>query len=388
MLRLLRLTRMVRLIRAVPDLVTLLRSMTVAFRSVFSTMILLLIFIYLFAVMFRSQLRVDSSTPLETRIFLQQKMSRLPSIMWTLLFSGTFLDSPAKCAVNLVEVSTPLALAFVVFAICTAFVLLNMLVGLLCQVVNEVSSVEKERNTITYVKSKLMGVLQSLDTDGNGTISKEEFNQLLKNEEAVQALEELGVDVPNLLSLSDHLFEPSDALPAVGTCLTKNSDASTPSSSETVSETSPHITFADFMERVICLRPTKSPSGVDIVELRKLILGSQRNLLRRLDALEDTGHGLRSQVQSMQALARRFSTEESAAALAPLLLQTQSSEMQRPKEDQSVTCGGKRAIQRGTPKQSVRSVVASPTSPLCSRKRRADGNSEASRKPTETSLLL
>ena len=57
LLRLLRLTRMVRLMRAVPELVTLLRSMVIALRSVLSTLGLLFMFMYVFAIIIKSQLR-------------------------------------------------------------------------------------------------------------------------------------------------------------------------------------------------------------------------------------------------------------------------------------------------------------------------------------------
>jgi len=251
--------------------------------------------------------------------YLKQNMLRLPDTMWTLLLSGAFLDSPAKCANNLMEVSVPLAFVFILFVILAAFLLLNMLVGLLCEVVNAVTSVEKERITVAYVKCKLMGVLQSLDTDGNGTISKDEFNQMLNIPEAVQALTELGVDVPNLLSLSDHLFEAPDAFQKVGTCLTKNTGDSSPDSSGILVEESEQMTFADFLEMVIRLRSTNKPSVLDIVDLRKLILDSQKNVHKGIDALEGTGHELLSQIQNMQALAKRLSSQTCAAALAPLV---------------------------------------------------------------------
>merc|ERR1719210_951790 len=84
---------------------------------------------------------------------------------------------------------------------------LNMLIGGLCAVVTAVAAAEKEKALVNYVKSKLFDVLHRLDEDQNGTISKSEFDQLVHIPEAVTALNELGVDVQNLMSLADFLFE-------------------------------------------------------------------------------------------------------------------------------------------------------------------------------------
>merc|ERR1719454_2719619 len=97
---------------------------------------------------------------------------------------------------------------FLIFVLVSALMVLNMLIGVLCAVVTAVAAAEKEKVLISFVKSRLIDVLQSLDQDGNGTISKPEFDQLLAIPEAVQALVDLGVDVNNLLSLADHLFDP------------------------------------------------------------------------------------------------------------------------------------------------------------------------------------
>lgn len=135
------------------------------------------------------------------------KFGRVPDAMWTLLLSGTFLDNISLVANRLLEQSPFLTGLFIIFVMLSSFTILNMLVGLLCEVVDAVACAEKEKVMVGYVRSKLMGVLEKLDEDGNGTISRDEFDQLLQIPEAVQALEELGVDVQNLVSLSDHLFE-------------------------------------------------------------------------------------------------------------------------------------------------------------------------------------
>lgn len=204
LLRLLRLTRMVRLMRAVPELCTLLRSVAVALRSVLSTLALLLIFMYIFAIIFRSQVKPGDS-PL-----LEERFGRLFASMWTLLLNGTFLDNISRLANELLETNPGLTVVFIIFVMLSAYTVLNMLVGLLCEVVDAVAAAEKEKAVVGYVKSRLMDVLEELDEDGNGTISRTEFNLLLDIPEAKSALADLGVDVNNLFSLADHLFEAEE----------------------------------------------------------------------------------------------------------------------------------------------------------------------------------
>merc|ERR1719313_1380188 len=63
LLRLLRLTRMVRLMRSVPELLTLIKGIVAATRSVGSAMMLLIIFTYVFAIIFTGVYRELEALP-------------------------------------------------------------------------------------------------------------------------------------------------------------------------------------------------------------------------------------------------------------------------------------------------------------------------------------
>merc|ERR1719316_884742 len=65
LLRLLRLTRMVRLMRSVPEVLTLIKGMAAASRSVASTMGLLVSFIYIFSIIFTQQYKDHPNEDLE-----------------------------------------------------------------------------------------------------------------------------------------------------------------------------------------------------------------------------------------------------------------------------------------------------------------------------------
>lgn len=291
MMRLLRLTRMVRLMRSVPELLTLLKGMGIAARSVAYTLLLLLIIMYVFGIVFKSQLAEPEDPE------LQGYFDNIPRSMWTLLFAGCLVDDINSIAEAVLAENWMMGMFFLLFVLIASLMVLNMLVGVLCAVVTAVAAAEKEKVLISFVKTRLIGVLQTLDEDGNGTISKTEFDQLLAIPEAVQALIDLGVDVNNLLSLADHLFDPDE-----GDEDKKDGKANPPADIDpellALAQLSPEeqkkldaeeqrsMTFADFLEMVIRLRSDNQPSVADVVDIRKLIYKGQRQATKRLHHLE------------------------------------------------------------------------------------------------------
>merc|ERR1719379_2255067 len=88
---------------------------------------------------------------------------------------------------------------------------MNMLIGVLCEVMSEVSFAEKENAAIDLMKRSVLLMLKSIDEDGSGEISKEEMHHVVNHPEAVQVLEELEVDVNYFVEMSDMLFDDEDS---------------------------------------------------------------------------------------------------------------------------------------------------------------------------------
>merc|ERR1719149_7278 len=84
--RLLRLARMTRLAKAAPEMVTLLKGIFTALRSVFFTVVLLGILLFLFGIVFRNL--EDTYAELKPLGYFQT----VATSMWTLLVHGVFLD--------------------------------------------------------------------------------------------------------------------------------------------------------------------------------------------------------------------------------------------------------------------------------------------------------
>ena len=82
--------------------------------------------------------------------------------------------------------------------------MMNMLIGVVCEVMSNVATPEKEKNLITWTKQKMQEVLSNtgFDLDTDGQISKTEFEHLLEHQGAVSVLQEVGVDVEALLDIA------------------------------------------------------------------------------------------------------------------------------------------------------------------------------------------
>lgn len=202
LLRLLRLTRMARLMRAIPELLVLLKGMAAAARSVFSTLVLLILFTYVFAIIFKQQVGENDN--------LAYFFNTIPEAMWNLLLVGTLLDNITD-VLNLLRKEAPVMCAvFLFWVLLSSFTILNMLIGVLCEVVAAVAEAEKEQNVVNYVKDTLLGVLDTFDLDGNRKLSESEFAAFCSHPATKEPLEAIEVDVDNLKSLTDVIFSKSD----------------------------------------------------------------------------------------------------------------------------------------------------------------------------------
>eukprot|EP00928_Gymnodinium_smaydae_P069351 TRINITY_DN5279_c0_g2_i1.p1 TRINITY_DN5279_c0_g2~~TRINITY_DN5279_c0_g2_i1.p1 ORF type:complete len:654 (-),score=101.34 TRINITY_DN5279_c0_g2_i1:144-2105(-) len=245
--RLSRMARMARLMRAMPEMMILIRGMAAAARSVFFTLCLLVVIIYVFAILF-VQLTMD--TPVGDKYFKD-----VPSAMFTLLLQGTLLDSVSYIATDFMSEAFYMNVFFFLFVLLASFTLMNMLIGVLCEVVSAVAAVEKEEMLIGYVKEKLERVVEMVDTDGGGSISKKEFMQILGIEEAIRCLQDVGVDAIGLVDFADFIFQDGDG----------------DDDDEDGDSRGLELDFPAFMDVVLQFRGSNVASVKDMVDLRKFV---------------------------------------------------------------------------------------------------------------------
>jgi hypothetical protein len=248
MLRLLRLSRLARMLRSMPELMILIKGMMVASRSVFFTMCLLLILLYLFAIALR---QLSENTEAGALFF-----PGVPDAMYTLLIEGVFLDNLGTTCKIMAQSSPLFVVVFFVFICMAALMVMNMLIGVLCEVVSAVASTEKEEMSVAHLKWSLEQVMQDLDDSGNGKLSKDEFCSLLQQPKAIQLLDEVGVDPFGLFEQADDIFAPDDD----DLFDSLNGSGNTPPEKE--------LDFPAFISIVLACRDKQGATAKDIRDLR------------------------------------------------------------------------------------------------------------------------
>jgi len=255
LLRLSRMARMAKLLRSMPELLILIKGMVAAMRSVFFTLLLLLIIIYVFAIAFRQLL---DGTNVGKNYF-----NSIFKSMHTLLIDGTLLDGTGSVvrALDAESAGFIYVLLFYLFILLAALTVMNMLIGVLCEVVSAVASTERESITLGMLKDGFLEIMDSggLDEDGDHMISRKEFEAILDIPDATRLLKRVEVDVYALVDLADYIFAQED---------------------DTEEETK--LSVSDFLEVVLSLRGCNQAMVKDMVDLRKFIRGSFQQLEHKM----------------------------------------------------------------------------------------------------------
>lgn len=244
--------RMARILRAIPELMILIKGMMVAMRSVVMTLGLMVVILYVFGIAF-TQLARDTAVG-------EKYFNGVGTAMNTLLLHATFLEDMPEVINEIGEESWLFRAMFLLHVLLASLTVLNMLVGVLVEVVSVVSAVEKEQLQVNFVKARLCQIISdlNLDADNNGLVTKEEFQLLLEKPQATRALRDVGVDVVGLVDFQDYIFVDNKTL-----------------------------SFSQFMEVVLSLRGTNKATVKDVVDVRKLVRSEMGRVEERLSMLID-----------------------------------------------------------------------------------------------------
>jgi len=235
----------------------MLRGMVQAVRSVAYTLGLLMSIIYVFSILLK-QLSAGS-------VVGEAYFPSVAESVYTLLLHGTLLDGVGD-VLNDLRTETPLvALVFSLVVFLAALTMMNMLVGVLCEVMSSVAATEREQIAVAFVKERVQTILKDLDSNNDGRITKREFESILHNERATRALKEAGIDPVALVDFAELIFQ---------------SDACGKEFEKT-------LNFHDFMDLALQLRGSKGATVRDVVDLRKVIQADSSCLNLRLARLEE-----------------------------------------------------------------------------------------------------
>jgi hypothetical protein len=241
--KLVRMGKMLRLLKTVPEIMIMVRGLVAAFRSVVLTLILLCGALYVFAIVL-TQLYADH--PAGSAFF-----GSVPRSMRTLWVYGTLLDEITQLMAVAEEIDYLCVAILDLFILIGALTLMNMLIGVMCDVILAVASSEKDEMFLHNAKIKLEEIFhEHIDADDSGTINQSEFVAMLNNDCAANALHDLGVDVVGLVDIADIIFD--EAL-------------------ETGQESRKQLQFAEFTEVVVRYKNSNGATVKDIMGLHRII---------------------------------------------------------------------------------------------------------------------
>jgi len=234
LVKILRMARVARLLRMIPELVVILRGMNAAFRSVGFFILLTVIILYVFGVGFT---QAAKSTELGSSVFRS-----VPSAMNYLLLEGMLpLYSPIVNTCT--EVHPAYWPAIMIFILLASVTVMNMLIGVLVEVVRTVAATEKEGMTVAHVTHQLKEVMEAFQTGGTpaparqskfarsvtrpfmnksksreqeaadifaGSLGRSDFDKFLMQPDVAVIIQDVGVDVMGLIDMADMIYEDKD----------------------------------------------------------------------------------------------------------------------------------------------------------------------------------
>jgi hypothetical protein len=198
MLRLFKLTRMARLMKHFPELITMVKGLLRSLRAIASSMVLIGLMVYTWAILIHMLLKGD--TAFNKRVMDEQgyEFTKVGDCIWALLMVGTLmLDNAAPLLTELIfnkdAMKVIAGLAFISYAFLSALLILQMLIGVLCDVVSQVGQERRTADSVGLVRQELLGDLRKMD-NGDGKLTLDEFKMVLDTPASKKLLKKLNIN--------------------------------------------------------------------------------------------------------------------------------------------------------------------------------------------------
>lgn len=136
-----------------------------------------------------------------------------------------------------------LGVLVMVFLFVVLLTFMQLLIGILVEVVGAIAAVDREQITDTNVRHKLTKIYNRMDANRDDWISRHEFTTFLQEDEAVKVLSDMGVDVVGVWDCLDFIFKDGKS-----------------------------IDFDSFLATLLSLRGSNVATVKDIVDLRLVLM--------------------------------------------------------------------------------------------------------------------
>jgi len=323
LLRLLRLARVGRLMRFVPELLKLVKGMVKAVRSVFFILVFLIIVIYVFSIIFTGTLSDRTDFPLtpfcnefnETEqpdgcipdgemfpddVTAQDLFATMGDSFMSLFTRGVLgdnLDETFDAILAAPGAGGVLFWLFLIFLIITFATLLNMLIGVVCEIINDAAAEEEEAETVNALTHTIQEAFDEIDENHDGLVSNVEWEHIKENRSVRNTLISVGIEKDRmeerLAQMQEMLFEEngdeqgamSSSLSA--TAVTRVSTQNMMRSSTTKSGDRSGLTVDELIEKVVEIRPNQDASALDLELLNAQVMKDQKRFKAKLKRIEE-----------------------------------------------------------------------------------------------------
>ena len=168
----------------------------------------------------------------------------------------------------------------------TNLTLLNILVGVICAVIQDATDSHKDRSHLKKVKEMMLKQLESIDQNNDNMISPEEYRHLIAIPEVVDFLEEeCAIDPRQLVLMGETLFY----------------DRKNPG-------TYKELTFGSVLKAILSLRHGQSSKAVDLMVVQRDIKFLHNKLNAFQQAMNARQETLDSKVDRLNAGMERLLT--------------------------------------------------------------------------------
>mmetsp|Transcript_55581 Transcript_55581/g.154844 ORF Transcript_55581/g.154844 Transcript_55581/m.154844 type:complete len:552 (-) Transcript_55581:14-1669(-) len=211
LVRLLRITRMARIIKSVPMLMLIMRGIAAAVRAVGWTLVLLMILAFAWSILFTAEFHQGKALDDDVGDGVEGVFGSMGKSFLSLIIMGTILDDVTFCSDAIRSTGKTIYIVFFIFFIViSSFMLLNMLLGILVEVVDNTSYAENVRMKEEAFREAMHGVLKDLDGDANLKITRKEFFHRKAGDGMQHVLEGLDITEKHYKKYARLLFEDEE----------------------------------------------------------------------------------------------------------------------------------------------------------------------------------
>jgi len=181
--------------------------------------------------------------------------------MHTLWLYGALVDEITHLMEKMQEAGIGCVLLMDVFILSSTLTVMNMLVGVLCEVVSATAENETTKNAVNQVNDVLTTFFDKIDKDGNRRISRSEWKEMVDNNDVLKALQGLGIEENHIDVVANVIFATE-----------KDGDER-------------ELEFDEFMEQLLHHKPMDNASVLDVMHLGKKVRGESVKLKQKVDQL-------------------------------------------------------------------------------------------------------